>query len=137
MQDQKDDAGVTLLEVLVVLSIIALIATLAAPKLMQTFGRAKSQAAKIQMSNVQAAIQLYYLDTGQFPSQAEGLSALIIAPIGESGWSGPYTDDATLDDPWGREWIYRQPGLNAPFDIESLGRDGQPGGTNEDADITL
>ncbi|WP_277985713.1 type II secretion system major pseudopilin GspG [Loktanella sp. IMCC34160] len=130
-------SGVTLLEVLVVLAIIAMIAALAAPRLLDSFGRAKSQAAEVQLSTLKGAVQLYYLDTGQLPSQGEGLGALATAPGGVSGWKGPYADAAQLLDPWGRPWTYRQPGEGAPFTLGTLGRDGQPGGSGEDADITL
>ena len=140
MQDRQrrsSERGVTLLEVLVVLAIIALIATLAAPRLLESFGRAKSQAAEVQLTTLKAAIQLYYLDVGQLPSQSEGLGALLSAPTGVSGWSGPYIEQGDLKDPWQRDWIYRQPGTAGLFDLTTFGRDGQPGGTNEDRDITL
>ncbi|MCL4131316.1 UNVERIFIED_CONTAM: hypothetical protein GTU68_060808 [Idotea baltica] len=114
-----------------------MIAALATPRIMDSFGRAKAQAAQVQMSNIKAAVQIYYLDTGSYPSQSDGLSALLQAPTGASSWRGPYLDVASTKDPWGRDWIYQQPGTSQPFDIETLGADGQPGGTNEDADIKL
>lgn len=134
---RRRDAGVTLLEVLVVLAIIAMIAALTAPRLLERFGRAKSQTAQVQLSNLKAAIQLYYLDTGQLPSQSEGLGALTRAPAGIQHWQGPYAEDSQLVDPWNRAWIYRQPGQEKSFDLGSYGRDGQPGGTSEDMDISL
>lgn len=137
MNNRKRDGGVTLLEVLVVLAIIAMIATIATPRLMQSFGRAKAQAATVQMENVKAAIQIYYLDTGQLPSQGDGLSALVQAPATVDNWHGPYIDANGLQDPWGREWIYRQPGQVNQFELQTYGRDGQSGGTNEDSDISL
>lgn len=115
-------SGVTLLEVLVVLAIIAMIAALAAPRLLQTFGRAKSQAAEVQLSTLKGAVQLNYLDTGQVPSQGEGVGALAVAPGGVTGWKGPYAEAAQLLDPWGRPWTYRQPGDDAPFTLGTLGR---------------
>ena len=130
------DAGLTLLEILVVLAIIALVATLATPRLMETYGRAKSQAAGAQITNVEAAVQVYYLDTGQLPSQADGLAALMAAPAGVENWRGPYTEARSLKDPWGRDWVYNQPGAESPFEVVSYGRDGQAGGTSEDADIS-
>lgn len=130
-------AGVTLLEVLVVLAIIVLIASLATPRLMAGFGRAKSQAAQVQITNISAALQLYYLDVGQYPGASEGLGALVTAPSGMDGWAGPYLEEAMLNDPWGRPWIYAQPGTDREYDLLSLGRDGQPGGNNEDGDIEL
>lgn len=137
MTKRDRQAGVTLLEVLVVLAIIVLIASLATPRLMASFGRAKTQAAQVQLTNISAALQLYYLDTGQYPGTSEGLGALVSPPSGSDGWSGPYLEDAMLNDPWGRPWIYAQPGTEREFDLMSLGRDGQPGGSNEDGDISL
>ncbi|SMX38156.1 type II secretion system major pseudopilin GspG [Octadecabacter ascidiaceicola] len=136
MVRRNPNAGTTLLEVLVVLAIIAMIAALAAPRLMDSFGRAKGQAAEIQLVNVDAALQLYYLDVGSYPTEAEGLGALLEAPSTGEGWQGPYLDQSNLMDPWSRAWIYHQPGSNGRFDLMSLGRDGQPGGNNEDADIS-
>lgn len=137
MPQRKPNTGVTLLEVLVVVAIIAMIATLATPKLMQSFGRAKSQAAIVAIENVKTAVQLYRLDTGGLPTQADGLSALLAAPAAVENWQGPYLDAEDLKDPWGRDWIYRQPGETDPFDLFSYGNDGQSGGTNEDSDISI
>lgn len=135
---RKPDAGLTLLEMMVVLAIIALVVGLGAPRLMENFGRAKGQAANAAMANVKAAVQLYYIDTGRYPSENEGLSALMAAPAGVTGWGGPYLDDSTATvDPWGRAYLYRFPGADGTFDLMTLGRDGQPGGAREDSDITL
>jgi general secretion pathway protein G len=135
---RNPQAGVTLLEVLVVLAIIALVVGLAAPRLMDSFGRAKSRTAAIQIENVRGAVQLFYLDVGRYPSEAEGLPALIAAPDGATGWVGPYLDGAEdLDDPWGRPYLYRSPAEDKPFSITTYGRDGRAGGTSEDSDISL
>lgn len=121
---------------MVVLAIMALIIGLAAPRLLDTFGRAKSRAAVLQMENIRGALQLYYIDVGRFPSEAEGLSALIAAPSGVDRWLGPYVnEESDLTDPWGRVFLYRSPGQEREFDIFTLGRDGQSGGTREDSDI--
>lgn len=131
-------AGISLLEIMVTLAIIALIVGLAAPRVMDSFGRAKSQAAEVQMNSVKGALQLYYIDTGRYPSEAEGLQALISEPAGTSNWQGPYLDSETdVQDPWGRAYIYRYPGQKRAFDLSTLGRDGHPGGTREDRDINL
>ena len=132
----KED-GITLLEIMVVLAIIGMIATLATPKLRETFGRAKSQTARIQLENLGTTLQLYYIDNGQYPSEAQGLRALLENPGVLTDWNGPYTEPAKLIDPWGREYHYRQPGKEADFDLFTLGRDGQVGGTGEDIDITF
>lgn len=130
-------AGVTLLEVMIVLAIIALIVGFGAPRLMDSFGRAKSQSAEVSISNLRGAVQLYYIDTGRYPSDAEGLQALLAAPEGVTGWRGPYLDGtADLTDPWERPFVYASGGSDTPFTITSLGRDGQPGGSGEDSDIS-
>lgn len=123
---------------MVVLAIIALIAGLAAPRLMASFGRAKAQAAEIRMTNLKGALQLFYIDLGRYPSEAEGLDALVAAPPGTQGWKGPYVDEAdALSDPWKRPFIYRFPGTDGAFDLMSYGRDGKTGGSGEDADLSL
>jgi general secretion pathway protein G len=129
--------GLTLLEMLVVLALIALVIGLGAPRLIESFGRAKSQAAEAALASVKGAVQLFYIDTGRYPTEAEGLAALMAAPAGVAGWRGPYVDgDEDLTDPWKRPFLYRSPGATAPFELSSLGRDGQPGGTGEDSDIS-
>lgn len=131
-------SGITLLEMMVVLAIIALVVGLAAPRLMDSFGRAKSRTASIQMENVRAAVQLFYLDVGRYPSEAEGLQALVTGPDGAEGWLGPYVDGIEdLNDPWGRTYLYRSPAETQPFSISTYGRDGKAGGTSEDSDISL
>jgi general secretion pathway protein G len=134
----KKDDGISLLEILIVLAVIALIMGLVAPRVLDSFGRAKSQTAAIQMQNLKGAIQLMYIDIGRLPSESEGLALLMAAPSQLKGWRGPYLENETgLLDPWQRRYLYRQPGQNSEFDIFTLGRDGQNGGTKEDADIFL
>ena len=134
----RRNAGVSLLEVLIVLAIIGMIMGLVAPRVLDYFGRAKSQAAAIQMSNIKGSLQLMYIDIGRYPSEAEGLNLLISAPDQLQGWNGPYMDNEEgIKDPWGRRFVFRAPGLNKEFDLFTLGRDGQSGGTKEDADIFL
>lgn len=137
--DQRNKlAGVTLLEMMIVLAVIALIVGIGAPRLMETFGRAKGQAAEVEIATLKGAIQLYYIDTGQYPTAAQGIAALISAPAGVAGWRGPYLDgDTDPLDPWGRAYIYTAPNNNTSFRLSTLGRDGQPGGTGEDSDISL
>lgn len=131
-------SGLTLLEVMVVLAIIALIAGLAAPRLMDSFGRAKARTAAIQLENLKGAVRLFYLDVGRYPSEAEGLQALLEAPDAADGWLGPYLDDeGDLRDPWERAYLYRSPAGEKPFEITTYGRDGRAGGTREDSDISL
>lgn len=131
-------SGVTLLEVMIVLAVIALIVGFGAPRLMESFGRAKSQAAEVAMANLKGAVQLFYIDTGRYPTTGEGLSALLTAPADVAGWKGPYLDGTgDMTDPWGRPFAYAAPGEAGPFGLTTLGRDGQPGGTGEDSDISL
>ncbi len=129
-------AGVTILEVLVVLSIIALIAGVVGPRLIGYLGRAKTEAASLQINQLKQAVQLFYIDVGRYPSEAEGLAVLVTSPSGEAQWSGPYLDDtAAISDPWGRDYLYKEPRDGHDFSVESFGRDGTRGGSGEDADV--
>jgi general secretion pathway protein G len=131
------EAGYTLLELLVVLAIIALLVGFVAPKVISYLGRAKVDAAKVQLQNVVAALDLYRLDVGQYPSQSEGLNALIAEPAGAKGWRGPYLSKAAgLEDPWGQIYIYKFPGDHGEYDLMSLGADQAVGGEDEDTDVS-
>jgi general secretion pathway protein G len=135
---RNNEAGLTLLEIMVVLAIIALVAGLATPRLMESFGRAKSRTAALQMENLKGAVQLFYIDVGRYPTEAEGLEALLSAPTSTDGWRGPYLDGpAAINDPWERRYIYSAPGETQPFELLTYGRDGKAGGSNEDSDISL
>jgi general secretion pathway protein G len=129
--------GFTLVELLVVLVILGLIAGFAAPRVMQYLGGAKTDAATIQLEKLAAILDLYRLDMGRYPSEQEGLLALIEPPADVETWNGPYLRkrDAIID-PWGSPYGYRQPGSNGAFDLYSLGADGREGGEDEDKDIT-
>jgi len=129
-------SGITILEVLIVLSIIALIAAVAGPRLIGYLGRAKTDTAELQATQLRQAVQLFYIDVGRYPSDSEGLGVLMTAPPGEALWEGPYleTPDA-LTDPWGRDYIYVAPEVGREFSVMSFGLDGVRGGTGEDADI--
>lgn len=129
-------AGYSLIEMLVALAILALIAGIAGPRAISFLSRSKTKTAELQVQELGTALELYYLDLGRYPSEADGLSALVSAPSSESGWNGPYLEnDASLIDPWDRPYLYRFPGLKTEFDIYSLGRDGAKGGSGEDRDI--
>lgn len=129
------EAGFSLVELLVVLAIIGMIASLVTPQVLGYLGRAKGETARIQVKNIAQAVELYYLDLGGYPTSEQGLAALI-QPTG-AGWRGPYVRDARgLTDPWGRAYLYRAPGSQGPYEISSLGSDGQTGGTGEAADVT-
>lgn len=129
-------AGATILEVLVVLSIIAMIAAVVGPRVIGYLGQAKTETTALQIDQLRNAVQLFYIDAGRYPSGAEGLSVLFDGPAGLGRWNGPYLETAdALIDPWGREYIYGAPSNDGDFTITSLGRDGVAGGTGEDADL--
>jgi general secretion pathway protein G len=131
------DGGFTLLELLVVLGIIALLATVAAPQVLQYLGKARTETSKAQISSISTALELYALDNGGFPPQPIGLSGLVTQPTNTPRWKGPYLKRAEgLLDPWGRPYQYRMPGRSGQPDVFTLGRDNAPGGTGEDQDIS-
>lgn len=131
------EAGFTLLELLVVLGIIALLATVAAPQVLQYLGKARTETAKAQIAAISTALELYALDNGGFPPPQTGLPALITAPQGAVNWRGPYLKRAEgLIDPWGRPYGYRMPGRGGNPDVFTLGRDNAPGGSGEDQDVS-
>jgi general secretion pathway protein G len=100
------------------------------------FLKSKQKAAGLQIKSIQSSLELYYIDTGNYPSEAAGLAALVTPPSGVRGWAGPYIDSPqALDDPWGRAYIYKSPGETRPYEISTLGRDGREGGTGEDRDV--
>ena len=128
--------GFTLLELLVVLGIIAMLATVVGPQLVGYMGRARTDTARAQLSAISTALELYALDNGVYPSQQEGLTALVQHPPSSARWRGPYLKKAEgLMDPWGRPYYYRVPGRSAAFEIFTLGRDNVAGGTGEDQDV--
>jgi len=134
---QKRTAGFTLIELLVVLAILGMLAALVGPQVLNQLGGAKSKSAGIQIRDFEQALELYKLDVGRFPRSNEGLQALVQQPGGAQGWNGPYLKKSEVpDDPWGNPYVYRSPGQNGAIDIVSLGADGRPGGSGEDADVT-
>jgi general secretion pathway protein G len=135
--DRAGEQGFTLVEMLVVITIIGLIMGLIGPRVLNYLSESKVKAAKIQMQSFASALDLYNLDTGRYPSSAEGLAALV-HPTAGGAWNGPYLKGAALpNDPWNHPYIYRVPGEHGPYDIMSLGSDGQEGGSGTAADISL
>jgi general secretion pathway protein G len=133
---RRDERGFTLVEILVVITIIGLIMALVGPRVINYLGEAKVKAAKIQIQSFSSALDLYYLDAGRYPSSSEGLTALAQRPGGAATWNGPYLKGGVVpNDPWGRPYLYRAPGEHGAFDIVSYGSDGQEGGTGTAADI--
>jgi general secretion pathway protein G len=128
--------GFTLLELLVVMVIIGLLAGYVGPKLFGQIGKSEVKATKAQVEGLSKALDQYRIDTGRYPSTAQGLAALLVRPQGEAAWAGPYLTKAVPQDPWGRAYNYRAPGEKAEYELWSHGKDGALGGSGEDADIT-
>lgn len=133
----RRSAGFTLLELLVVIVIIGLLAAYVGPKYFSQLGKSEVTIARAQIGAFEKSLDTYRLDVGRYPSTEEGLGALLTAPASAGArWNGPYLKKALPPDPWGHPFQYRAPGTKGDYDIVSLGRDGQPGGSGEDADIT-
>ncbi|WP_126446469.1 type II secretion system major pseudopilin GspG [Sulfuricystis multivorans] len=127
--------GFTLLELLVVVAIIGLLVAYVGPRYAAQLGKSEITAARAQMEALAKALDTYRLDTGHYPSAAQGLAALRERPAGEAKWNGPYLQKDVPADPWGRPYVYRVPGRKGDYELLSLGRDGVPGGTGDNADI--
>lgn len=128
--------GFTLLELLVVLAIIAMLAGLVAPQVMKHMSGAKSKTAKVQIEDLSAALDMYRLDVGKYPTTEQGLQALVEKPDNAKRWNGPYLRKNKIpQDPWGEDYKYASPGEKGKFDIYTYGLDGKEGGEGEDADI--
>ena len=128
-------AGFTLLELLVVMVIIGLLAGYVAPRYFSHIGKAEVKVARAQLDAIEKALDQYRLDTGHYPTQEQGLVAVIKKPANEPRWEGPYLKKELPMDPWGRPFVYKIPGERGDFDLVSLGKDGVPGGTGEAADL--
>lgn len=129
-------AGFTLLELMVVLLILALLASIAAPQVMKHLSKAKTETAKIQVDALTASVNFFQLDTGRFPTDDEGLKVLLEKPSSESRWDGPYLQKRdSIVDPWGQSYGYRRPGQHRDFDIYTLGSDGKEGGDGDARDV--
>ena len=135
-RNRRRQAGVTLIEMLVVVTIIALFAALVAPRMLKRADAARSTAARAQINSFMTALGAYKLDTGVFPTTEMGLKALRDKPQGVNNWQGPYLPQDIPNDPWGRPFVYKYPGEHGDEpDIISYGADGQLGGEDINADI--
>jgi general secretion pathway protein G len=136
-QAPGSQSGFTLIELLVVLAILGMIVAFVTPQVLKYLGRAKSDSAHIQIENLAGALDLFRLDVGRYPTQTEGLQALVEAPVGLNNWNGPYLKQKTVPpDPWNRAFLYKSPGDHGDYDLYTLGADGVPGGTGENQDVT-
>ena len=128
--------GFSLIELLVVLAILGLLAGQVGPQVLKFLGSSKTKTAKLQIEDLGAALDLYRLEVGRYPSTGEGLAALVGQPSGAANWNGPYLKKKNVpEDPWGNEYQYRFPGENGPYDLYSLGADNANGGDGENKDV--
>lgn len=134
-QKTKIARGFTLLELLVVMVIIGLLAAYVGPKYFSQVGKSEIKMAQAQIDGLEKALHQYRLDVGSYPATEQGLAALVNRPSNEARWQGPYLAKTPPADPWGRPYVYKYPGERAEFDLLSFGKDGQPGGEGEAADI--
>lgn len=129
-------AAFTLLELLVVMVIIGLLAGYVGPRYFGQIGKSQVKAARAQIDALEKALDQYRLDNGRYPTTEEGLAALVVRPGTAPRWDGPYLKKAVPLDPWGNPYVYRIPGQRGDFDLVSFGKDGQPGGADEAADVS-
>jgi general secretion pathway protein G len=127
--------GFTLLELLVVMVIIGLLAGYVGPKYFSQIGKSEIKATRAQIDGLGKAIDQFRLDVGRYPTTEEGLSSLIVRPANLTKWDGPYLSKNVPLDPWGNAYLYKSPGEHGEYDLLSYGKDGQPGGEGEAADI--
>jgi general secretion pathway protein G len=128
--------GFTLLELLVVLVVLGLLVSIVGPRYFSQLGKSEAKAAQTQIASIVKALDMYRIDMGKYPTTEQGLTALSAAPANEPHWHGPYLAKVVPPDPWGRPYIYKSPGDTGEFDLQSLGKDGAPGGTEENADLS-
>jgi len=129
--------GFTLLELLVVIVIIGLLASYVGPKYFSQIGKSEATAARSQIEALTQALDTFRLDVGRYPTNEEGLEALMVRPqAGAEGWNGPYLKKSVPRDPWGQPYQYSAPTGPGDVQVVSLGKDGRPGGTGENADLT-
>jgi general secretion pathway protein G len=127
--------GFTLLELLVVVAIIGLLAAYVGPKYFGQIGKSEQALAKAQIESFHKALGTYRLDVGSFPNTQDGLNALFTKPASAAKWAGPYLSKAVPPDPWGKPYVYRSPGSKGDYELLSYGKDGQPGGSGDAADV--
>jgi general secretion pathway protein G len=136
-QARAAEAGFTLVELLVVLTIISLILGLVGPRVLGYLGESRVKAAKLQIENFGSALDLFTIDAGRYPTTSEGLEALVQRPTTVQAWSGPYLKGGKVPlDPWGNPYQYRSPVERTQYEILTFGSDGREGGTGIAADVS-
>ena len=135
-QAMKNQAGFTLVELIVVVIIIGLLAGLVVPQFIKQEEKATAKAAKAQIELFGTALDTFRLDVGRYPNSQEGMAALMQKPAGVDRWDGPYLRKDLPPDPWGKPYVYKSPGDHGVYDIISYGADGVPGGDGNNRDIT-
>jgi general secretion pathway protein G len=134
-KQERKDRGFSLIELIVVLVILGLLATVVGPNVMKRLSEGRSRIASVQVSDFESALDLFRFDVGRYPTSSEGLEALVTNP-GIENWSGPYLRKKLPKDPWNREYQYRSPGNHGEYDLWSYGADGTDGGDGDNADVT-
>jgi general secretion pathway protein G len=134
---RRGEGGFTLVELLVVLVILVLLASIIGPRVIGYLGSSRAKTAHIQIESLVTAMELFHIDVGRYPSASEGLAALVKSPGNVPGWNGPYLSKGDVpQDPWGRPYIYQSGQNGGSFQIKSLGADGKEGGSDENADVS-
>jgi len=130
------EAGFTLVELLVVLVILVLLASIIGPRVIGYLGSSRTKTAKVQIESLVTSLELFHIDVGRYPATNEGLEILVKPSTKLVGWSGPYITKGSIPlDPWGQPYRYQAPGKKGAFDLYTLGRDGKEGGSDEDSDV--
>lgn len=133
---KRKQSGFTLLELLVVLIILGLLASLVGPQVLKHVGSSKVKTAALQIEEFGSALDLFKLEVGRYPTSQEGLDALISKPSNARFWNGPYLKKKVVrEDPWGNPYEYRSPGQFGEYDLYSMGADGREGGDGDNADV--
>jgi general secretion pathway protein G len=130
-EEVRSEKGMTLIELIVVMLILGLLAAVVGPKIYEKAMKSRDQVAKIQIGELDSALQLFSFDVGRFPLSSEGLEALVQNPDNNSSWKGPYLKKAVPKDPWERPYVYRSPGTHGDYDLYSFGADGTEGNDDD------